>query len=134
MAKTAGRKAVVSKNAVPIGGVRVSNIKMDATPIDVTDNDSAGLQELLGGTDWATRMLSFDVEGVYKDPILRDIAMDPTGSLLLTDMTFQFADGLTAADVITGTFFMSNYEEGNSHDDATTFKCSFTSSGAWVLG
>lgn len=133
MAKAAGRKAVVSKNATPIGGVRVSNVKMDATPIDVTDSNSAGIQELLGGTDWATRMLSFDVEGVYKDPVLRDIAMDATASLLLTDMTFQFSDGLTTGDVISGDFFMSNYEEGNPHDDATTFKCSFTSSGAWTV-
>lgn len=133
MAKAAGRKAVVSKNAVAIGGVRVSNIKMDATPIDVTDSNSAGLQELLGTTDWSTRMLSFDVEGVYKDPVLRDIAMDPTASLTLTDMTFKFADALAAKDTIGGTFFMSGYEEGNPHDDAATFKCSFTSSGAWTF-
>ena len=133
MAKAAGRKAVVSKNAVAIGGVRVSNIKMDASPIDVTDKDSAGLQELLGGTDWSTRSLSFDVEGVYEDPVLRDIALDPAASLLLTDMTFKFADATTLKDTIGGSFFLSGYEEGNPHDDAATFKCSFTSSGTWTL-
>lgn len=132
MAKAAGRNAIVQKNAVTIGGVRMTNIKMDATPIDVTDADSNGLQELLA-VEWSSRSLSFDVEGIYKDPVLRDIAMDPTASLTLSDMTFKFADALTAKDLIAGTFFMSSYEEGNPHEDAVTFKCSFTSSGTWTF-
>ncbi len=131
MAKAAGRLAKVRKNAVDIGGVRVMNIKMDNTPIDVTDKDSLGLQELLAAA--ASRVLSFDVEGIYKDPVLRDIAFDPTATQLLTDMTFIFADALAAKDTIGGSFFMSSYEEGNPHDDATDFKCSFTSSGTWTF-
>lgn len=134
MAKAAGRLAVVSKNAVAIGGVRVSNISMDATPIDVTDQDSLGLQELLGGVSWSSRLISFDVEGVYKNPTLRDIAFDADASLTLTDLTFKFSDGLTTADTISGTFFMSNYKEGNDYKEGTTFSASFTSSGAWTLG
>lgn len=133
MAKAAGRLAVVSKNAVAIGGVRVSNIKMDATPIDVTDKDSAGLQTLLGGTSWGSRVLSFDVEGVYTDPVLRDIAMDTTLSMTFTDLTFKFADALAAKDTIGGTFFMTNYTEGNPYQEAATFSASFTSSGAWTF-
>lgn len=133
MAKAAGRLAVVSKNAVAIGGVRVSNIKMDATPIDVTDKDSLGLQTLLGGTSWGSRVLSFDVEGVYTDPVLRDIAMDTTLSMTFTDLTFKFADALAAKDTIGGTFFMTNYTEGNPYQEAATFSASFTSSGAWTF-
>lgn len=131
MAKAAGRKAVVSKNAVAIGGVRVSNVQVDYTPIDVTDNDSLGLQELLG--DYGMGVLTFDVEGVAKDPVLRDIAFDPTISKLLTDMSFKFADALAADDTITGSFFMLNYKEGNDYKEATTFSASFTSSGAWTV-
>jgi predicted secreted protein len=133
MAKAAGRAAVVSKNSIVLGGVRVSNITMDGTPIDVTDQDSVGLQELLGGTSWSSRLISFDVEGVYKNPTLRDIAFDPTASLILTDMTFKFSDALAAKDTIGGTFFMSNYKEGNDYKEATSFSASFTSSGAWTF-
>ena len=133
MGKAAGRKAVVAKNAGAVGGVRVSNIKMDSTPIDVTDKDSSGLQTLLGGTDWATRVLSFDVEGVYTDPVLRDIALDPAASQTFTDLTFKFADALAAKDTIGGTFFMTNYTEGNPYQEAATFSASFTSSGTWTL-
>lgn len=129
MAKAAGRLAVVSKNAVALGGVRVSNISIDNTPIDVTDYDSLGLQELLSAS--SMRVLSFDVEGVYKNPTLRDIAMDPTASMLLTDMTFKFSDALAAKDTIGGNFYMLNYKEGNDYKEATTFSASFTSSGTW---
>jgi predicted secreted protein len=131
MAKAPGRSAVVSKNAVVLGGVRVSNISVDNTPIDVTDQDSVGLQELLSVA--SMRVLTFDVEGVYKNPTLRDIAMDPVGTLMLTDMTFKFSDALSAKDTIGGNFFMLNYKEGNDYKEATTFSASFTSSGTWTF-
>lgn len=131
MAKAAGRLAVVSKNAITLGGVRVMNIQVDNTPIDVTDQDSTGLQTLLAVA--SMRVLSFDVEGVYTNPTLRDIAMDPTASQTLTDMTFKFSDGVALKDTIGGTFFMASYKEGNDYKEATTFSASFTSSGTWTF-
>ncbi len=131
MAKAAGRLATLKKNAVLIGGVRVTNIQVDYTPIDVTDNDSAGLQELLA--DYGLGVMTFDIEGVYKDPILRDIAMDPATSQLLTDLTFAFADGGVGSATVSGNFFMLNYKEGNDYKEAATFSASFTSSGTWAV-
>lgn len=131
MAKAAGRLAVLSKNAVAIGGVRVTTIKVDNTPIDVTDKDSSGLVELLSVP--STRQLTISVEGVYKDPTLRDLSMTPATSPMLTDLTFKFADALAAADTIGGNFFMTSYEEGNPHDDAATFSAEFVSSGTWTF-
>lgn len=131
MAKAAGRLAVLSKNNVAIGGVRVTTISIANEPIDVTDRDSNGVIELLAAA--ATRQISMSVEGVYEDPVLRDIAFG-TGSQLLTDLSFKFADALTASDTITGNFFLTSYEEGNPHDDATEFSAEFVSSGAWTLG
>jgi|APFre7841882793_1041355.scaffolds.fasta_scaffold135132_1 predicted secreted protein len=131
MAKAPGRLAVVSKNAVTLGGVRVMNIQVDNTPIDVTDQDSTGLQTLLAVA--SMRVLSFDVEGVYTNPTLRDIAMDPTASQTLSDMTFKFSDGTALKDTIGGTFFMASYKEGNDYKEATTFSASFTSSGTWTF-
>ena len=131
MAKTAGRNAVIYKNAVAIGGVRVTSIKIDNSPIDVTDKDSSGIVELLAVA--ATRQITLSVAGVYEDPVLRDIAFSPSTNPLLTDVTFKFADALAAADTITGSFFLTSYEEGNPHDDAATFSAEFVSSGAWTL-
>lgn len=130
MAKNAGRLAVVSKNAVPIAGVRVSTIKWAAESIDVTDKDSAGIIEVLAAV--ATQQITLSVEGVYSSPVLRDIAYDTAASKLLTDVTFKFGDALAAKDTIGGTFFFSGYEEANPHDAETTFTCEFQSSGAWT--
>lgn len=131
MAKAPGRLAVVSKNAVAIASVRVSTISIANEPIDVTDRDSSGIVELLSAS--ATRQITMSVEGLANSPVLRDIAFG-TGSMLLTDMSFKFADALTAADTITGNFFLTSYEESNPHDDASEFSCEFVSSGAWALG
>lgn len=131
MAKAAGRLAVLSKAATPIGGVRMTSIKFSAEPIDVTDYDSAGVVELLGANK--TTQVELTVEGVTEDVILRALWSTPTSSKLLTDVTFKFADALTAADTVAGNFFMTSYEESNPYDDACDFKASFVSSGNWTV-
>lgn len=132
MAKAAGRLAVLSKNSVAIGGVRVSTISWAGESIDVTDKDSSGVVELLSVL--ATEQITLSVEGVTKDAVLRDIAFTPGTSKMLTDLSFEFADALTAADTITGNFLLTSYEESNPHDDACEFSAEFVSSGAWTLG
>lgn len=131
MAKAPGRLAVLSKASVALGGVKVVTIKYASEAIDVTDFDSAGIIEVLSAA--ASRQITIDVEGVYKNPTLRDIAFDTAQSDLLTDLTFKFSDALAAKDTISGNFYMTSYEEGNPMDDATSFSASFTSSGAWTF-
>ena len=131
MAKAAGRLAALKKAGTPIGGVKISTLKWAGESIDVTDRDSNGIIELLSTVK--SQQLTLDVEGIQKDAVLRDIAMDPTVSKMLTDLSFVFADALAAKDTIAGNFFMNGYEDGNPHDDAATFKCSFVSSGTWTL-
>lgn len=130
MAKAAGRLAVIKKGGTAIGGLRVTTIKVDNTPIDVTDRDSAGIIEVLAAA--ASRQIALSGSGVYEEPVLRDIAFDPTASQLLTDLTFEFADALAAKNQIAGNFWLGSYEEGNPHDDASTFSAEFTSSGTWT--
>lgn len=130
MAKVAGRFHVLSKGGVSIGGIKVTTIKFGAESIDVTDKDSNGILEVLGAA--ASQSITISVEGVYKDPVLRDIAFDPLASKLLTDLTFKFADALAAKDTIGGSFFMGSYEEGNPDDGPASYSAEFTSSGAWT--
>lgn len=131
MAKAVGRLAVLSKASVALGGVKVVTIKWAGEAIDVTDRDSSGIIEVL--TEAASQQITIDVEGVYKNPTLRDIAFDPATSKYLTDLTFKFSDALVAKDTISGNFWMGSYEEGNPMDDATSFTASFTSSGTWTF-
>jgi predicted secreted protein len=129
MPKAAGRQAVVSRAGTAIASVRVSTISINNEPIDVTDRDSAGIVELLAVP--ATRQITLSVEGLVNSAVLRDAAIG-TGSPLLTDVTFTFADALPAVDVLTCNFFITNYEETNPHDDASEFSCEFVSSGPWT--
>jgi predicted secreted protein len=126
MAKAAGREAVLKKNSTAIGGVRVKNLTRDTTPINVTDDDSDGLQELLAVAGMS--VLGFDVEGVLDDTVLEAIAFSSSASQLLTDLEFE----LNGGNSITGNFFMTSYKQGMDYKEATTFSASFTSSGAWT--
>lgn len=130
MPKAAGRLAVVSRGATPIASVLVSTISVANEPIDVTDRDSNGIVTLLAAA--ATRQVTLSVEGYANDPTIRNVGFG-TGSQLLTDLSFRFADALTAADTITGDFFLTSYEETNPHDAASEFSCEFVSSGPWLL-
>lgn len=132
MAKAPGRLAVLAKNATPIAGITSVNIKLDATPMDVTDFLSLGVQTLL--PQQAKTSLTIECEGFVDSPVLRDIMLNATGSKTLTDLTFKFADALTAADTVSGTFFLSSYEENNPLEEASDFKATFMSASAWTVG
>jgi predicted secreted protein len=130
MAKAAGRTAVLEKNSVAIAGIRVLNVQRDTTFIDITDKSDNGFVTLLSGANaTATSQLTLTVEGLVTDQVLRDIAFTVATSQVLTDLEFIFTD---AADVLTGTFAMQNYNEGNSYQEATTFSATFVSSGSWT--
>lgn len=130
MAKAIGRKAVLSIGGTPVGGVRVTTISWAAETVDVTDYDSTGIIELLA--DLASEQITLSVEGVYKDPVLRDIALTPATSKMLTNLTLKFADALSAVDTLGGNFMLTSYEEGNPYQEASTFSATLVSSGAWT--
>lgn len=131
MAVAAGRAAILAKNNVPIAGVKSVTITATGNPLDMSSRDSAGFVALVSGT-YDGRQITLEVEGVETDSVLRDIALNPAGSLTITDLTFKHGDALTAVDTISGTFFMSSYSETNAYDGVSEFKASFVSSGAWT--
>jgi len=128
MVAVKGRSAILKKGATTVAGVRVTGFTAASQPIDITDNDSDGVRELLAGAS-ATDTLDLTVEGVEEDQILRDIMLNPATDRLLTDVTLTFSD----ATVLSGNFFLSSYAETNPYQDATTFNASLMSSGAWAV-
>jgi predicted secreted protein len=131
MAKGAARTCLLKKGGTTIAGVQVTSIAVDSSPIDVTDNDSAGIQALLSESQ--TRALTMTVSGLESDHILRIIAFTAATSQLITDLTFLFSNALAATDTIAGDFFMTNYKEDMDFKDAIRFSATFTSSGNWTL-
>jgi len=132
MAKGAGRLALLKKAGTAIAGVKVSTMDCEGTPIDVSDQNSSGMVQLLAGV-FTGRQMTLGVTGVEADEVLRNIAADPSQQLYLTDLTFVFGNALAAKDTITGDFFMTKYGESAADDGAVTFSATFVSSGSWTL-
>ena len=121
MAKRAGRSLILKKAGTAIAGVKALGWKLDATPIDVMDNDSAGLQEFLAGAA-AKKMLTIDVSGILNDNVLRALAIAPGTDLLLTDISFEDPGAPAPGDIISGNFYMTNFQEGGETENAVTFR------------
>jgi len=126
MAADTGRDFVVKKGGTAIAGCREDSISLDGSPVDITSKSDGGFRTLAGFS--GTKALDISSSGVWTDKIVRDAAVLESATLLLTDITLEFADGGT----ISGDFFLANYEETAPHEDAVTFTASLQSSGSWT--
>jgi TP901-1 family phage major tail protein len=132
MAQAPGRLATLSKNATVLAGLRNATISWNGDGMDYTDRDSNGIRTL--GPELAAQSYTITAEGIASSPVFRDIAFTVGATKLLTDVTFKFADALTAADVVTGNMLLTNHEEANPHDAEATFSLTLESAGTWTLG
>ncbi len=120
-----GRDLLILKNNTAIAGAREAGISIDNSPVDITSKSDAGYRTL---ADFAgTRAMDISVSGVWADKTIRDQAIG-TGSMLLTDITIEFADG----GEVSGDFYLASYEETGPHETEVTFTASLQSSGAWT--
>lgn len=119
-----GRDLLILKNATAIAGAQENGISIDNSPVDITSIGSGGYRTL---ADFAgMRSLDISISGVWENKIIRDEALG--GTLLLTDITIEFADGGS----LSGDFYLASYEENGAHDGSVTFTASLQSSGAWT--
>ena len=119
-----GRDLLVKKGGTAIAGAQETGISVDNSPIDITDSASGGYRTL---ADFAgKRAIDISINGVWGDKVMRDQALG--GTVLLTDITIDFADG----GDIAGDFYLANYEETGNHEGAVTFTATLQSSGAWT--
>ena len=126
MAADTGRDFLVKKAGTAIAGARENGISLDGSPVDITSKDDSGFRTL---ADFAgAKALDISLSGVWIDKVMRDAAVLESASLLLTDITLDFADGGS----MTGNFYLASYEETGAHDDAVTFTASLQSSGTWT--
>ena len=131
MVAAAGRKLRIKYDpgtgAVVIAGARTNTVSVANEPIDITDNDDAGVQTLLD--DIGTKSLSMSVEGVLKNSTLAALAIDAGEGASLHDFEI---DVIGLGTITTaGGFFINSFEAtGAEGTDPTTFSMSLTSSGA----
>jgi len=128
-----GRKFVVKKNDTKLAGVRSKTFTYSGEPIDETSDDDSGRRKLADAT--GQQQIDMSVEGVLKGSTLRDIALDLEQSNMLTDITLEFPllDPVnTTAAMLSGNFFMTNFEETGEYNGEITFTTQLQSSGPWT--
>jgi predicted secreted protein len=121
-----GRGLILTKNALPIAGLRTKGLSFNSEPVDVTTDEDDGFRCLLAEAGQASSDISFD--GIEKDAVLRDLYLAGGTMQQYTDFIFTWPDGATLA----GTFNITAYEQSGTYNDAITFSGSMQSSGEWT--
>ena len=114
--------------AVVIAGARTDSLTINNTSIDITDKDDAGIITLLD--DIGTQQISLSIEGVATSSTIGDLAGAATAGAAL----HYFEVAVASLKTYAADFFISDFEySGAEGDEAMTFSCSLTSSGAVVI-
>lgn len=117
---TLGRKVAFTWNGTAVEGVREKGIACAGEPINVSDDDSNGVRELLDEAGEST--IDISLSGVTKSDAL---ASDWFAGNRLRAVTLTYPNGRT----ISGDFFLASYNETGPYNDAMTFEASMQNSG-----
>lgn len=131
MAKQKGRDLILkrgdgadSEAFVKVAGVRTNSLTINSTDVNITNADSAGWQEILGGA--GVQSMSFSVDGVFDSASSQEsVEADArTGSVVNYEIVVPdygtYTVGLKVQSVTVA----------GAHDGEVTFAASFTSSGS----
>lgn len=102
-------------------GVREKGLSCNGEPIDVTSDENSGYRTLLENLS-AQDEVELAISGVTKDTRMKQAWFDGNRT---QPITLSYPDGSS----LTGTFFMQNYNETDTYNDATTFDSTLMSSG-----
>lgn len=123
MTKALGREATFTVNSSAVAGVRTKNLTLNKEPVNVTDDDSSGVQELLA--EPGEKSIEFSVDGIIDDRVLREAWF---GTEQLDTIAVTWPNG----DTLSGSFKMTAYSEGKPYNEAITFEATFQSAGTWT--
>lgn len=121
MAAEAGRELDIYVDG-QTSGTRIScrekSVTREGEPIDVTNDDDDAVRKLIDAS--AQDNVSVSVSGVTKDDTLRELWHNGTR---LVDLDLVWKSGAT----LSGSFYLSAYNETAAYQDALTFEATFMS-------
>lgn len=117
-----GRSIALLWGASPIKGIREKGITLNGEAINTTSDEDGGWRKLLEVS--AEDSVDIALSGITKDHILK-AAYFGGGSSRTAVTSLTYPDGA----VLTGTFYLANYSETGTYNDATTFSATLNSSG-----
>lgn len=121
MAGANGRALQIKWDSVTLVGVRTKGWTATADLVDVTTDDDNGWRTLLATP--GLRSVEVTVGGVSSDQVLINEFFNGTGETLTGELP-------TTTGTISGTFYLSSFEQTGEHDGAVEFSATFMSSGA----
>jgi len=107
-----------------IGGVRTNGITLNNNPVDITNVDSNGFQELLA--DGGVQSLSISLDGIVVDNTPFETMQTQADDRTLIWYRLSFATN----GVISARFAVASLQIGAPYDGAQTFSATLSSSGA----
>jgi predicted secreted protein len=122
MAAANGRQLTLSWDGAVLLGVRTRGYSITNDFIDITTDDDNGWRTLL--SDPGLRAIEATVGGITKNQILLTamMAANVSSKTLIVNLP-------TTTGTLTGSFFVSSYEETGEHDGAAEFTATLMSSG-----
>ena len=118
----AGRAVQFRWDGAIIKGVREKGITLNGEAINVTSDEDNGWRTLLDVS--AEDSVDISLSGVTKDDILRAAYFGGAAARTKT-ATITYPNGA----VISGTFYLQNFQETGPYNDAMTFTATLQSSG-----
>ena len=121
MAGANGRALQIKWDSVTLVGVRTKGWTATADLVDVTTDDDNGWRTLLATP--GLKSVEVTVGGISSDQVLINEFFNGTGETLTGELP-------TTTGTISGTFYLSSFEQTGEHDGAVEFSATFMSSGA----
>lgn len=127
MAAYVGRQVALLWNGAAINGVREKGVNLNGEAVDITADENSGWQTLL--TVAGQNSVELSLSGVTKDRTLRT---DWHAGTRTRTVSLTYPDG----SVLSGSFYLESFKEGNPYKDAGTFDATLKSTGAvtWTPG
>ena len=118
-----------------VAGIREKTISLAGEPVDITNDDSNGWRTLLDAAQ--VNGLELSVSGVLINDRLRQewISGAAIGSgtrMQAATLEYPLDAGESTPATLSGTFYLSSYDETGNHDGEITFEATLMSSGAVV--
>lgn len=125
MAGFNGRNLTFDWDSTTLVGVKSKSFSITNEHVDVTTDDDNGWRTLLA--DPGKRSVDLTVSGVSSDEVLLAAIMNAnvTGETLQIDLP----SSLTTPGNLSGSYFVTSFEDSGSDDGAVEFSASFQSTG-----
>lgn len=107
-----------------IGGLRSSTITKNDETVDITNKDSSGVRELLGGA--GINSVTISGSGVFTDSAAEVSLRAELGASTFNN--YQFV--IPGLGTYEGAFMLASLEYAGEYNGETTYSCTFESSGA----